>query len=1139
MKKLNNLINMLGESRSLAFATSLFFVALLMSCVEGADGDAADVVTIVEETSESDATGTVYGHVEDTNGNPLAEVEVYLGAQSTVTDVGGNYVFYNVPVINTVGADENISSQPLVITIIAPDNYLGSTVTVSPMAQINDSEAGADGVVTVFMDGFAAQAGTAVLPERSAKVVGMLRDNNTGVGIADATVGLTLQNVNGASAAASQNDGVTSSYQTLNYQAISGSDGWFEISSVPTDSELQFVIADYAINSVSDNTVDNDDVATSDDIPQINVGTVYATSIVSLDNIAPYVVGVAGVLDPSVSPASLDRDVSATSGIEITFSESLQSDDLDSSSVVLRNVSSNLYLTINSVTISDAGVLTLSAATNFSSGDLLHLNLQRSDFKDSAGNVLILGVLTDNGGNDISIAYDELISSQNGTNDVLRLNLQAFQDINTNAQTPEATQMTRDDSGEDYIQAVQLSSTAFNDVDDTTDGFQQLNSADNDDAADGVNVRTSSSDAADRLSDLASALNNGTRIDVSTNVARVSFTPTNASYYSVEVTDNNGNSIDNDVTVKIKTTASVDLEPETGSYDNVGSEDNLSSNDGSNIELLLEGVIPSDILVITPYDDLAYAGTAKQLMLVDNVEPTTILQNPYDVGDDVYQIGSVYFGEGGGLAGEDDGTVGLPVLHITPQLLDNLDEDGRDVTAGLPDGVVNWGGADDSLKAELFDLITFDEEVVSGNYAGQGGSDGIYDTTAWTAFSTTDDWLGRTIGVAFSEDISIVEGNTPQFSGSSTIFNDWAGMVTQNDVTQNSEGDTNVNADIVRLEVDDVMDLANNHSGEELNFSSVVQDDSGNIASDGANARIRFQDAMPPFVTAANYYGTSFVITFNEPLNGSAYLEGSLYLYSRTGAGAILTLTLSAEYVTYNASDYSLEVLPASSYEGNDKSSGGSSGVWVGDLDRSSFFDINITTASGNSSYEDSETGEVIEFQRYGQLNFSSVADESNNDWANNSAEVGRPDFAVFDSVGDFKVSSVTNTDTAGFKITNTSGDQVTVVWRFNNNFDFYNTFKDCATSGVVVPEAGGETTQSFTGLGTCFVVTIADTSTDYLPNDSVATISQDGNGVEVIFKFSQDIANVLVSTDSIAWGTEAVSGYDITDTVKPNILTP
>ena len=1107
MKKLNNLINILSESQPLAFATSLLFVALLMSCVEGAEGDAADVVSIVEETSESDATGTVYGHVEDTNGNPLAEVEVYLGAQSTVTDVGGNYVFYNVPVINTVGADENISSQPLIITIIAPDNYLGSTVTVSPMAQINDSEAGADGVVTVFMDGFAAQAGTAVLPERSAKVVGMLRDNDTGVGIADATVGLTLQNVNGASAAASQNDGVTSSYQTLNYQAISGSDGWFEISSVPTDSELQFVIADYAINSVSDNTVDNDDVATSDDIPQINVGTVYATSIVSLDNIAPYVVGVAGVLDPSVSPASLDRDVSATSGIEITFSESLQSDDLDSSSVVLRNVSSNLYLTINSVTISDAGVLTLSAATNFSSGDLLHLNLQRSDFKDSAGNVLVLGVLTDDGGDDISIAYDELISSQNGTNDVLRLNLQAFQDINTNAQTPEATQMTRDDSGEDYEEAIQLASTAFNDVDDDTDGFQQLNSND----SDGSSI--SDSESADRLSDLATALNNATIVSVGTNVARVSFTPTNASYYSVSLTDSNGDIIDSNerlVTIKIETIASVAT---SGSYDDVGAEDNLSSVDGSDVELLLEGVIPGDMLIITPYDDLTYAGTAKQLVLVDNVEPTTILQNSYDVGDDVYQIGSVYFGEGGGLASEDDGTVGLPVLHVTPQLLDNLDGSGRDITAGLSDGVVNWGGADDSLEAELFDLIIFDEEVDNGNYDGQGGSDGIYDATAWDDFSSTEGWLGRSIGVAFSEDIAIVEGNTPQFSASSTtVFNDWEGMAAQNDVTQNSEGSENVNADIIRLEVEDIMDLANNYSGEELNFSSVVQDDAGNVASDSANARIRLQDSMPPFVTAANYYGASFVITFNEPINESSYWGENLYLYSGSDTSATLTLALSEENVTYDADNYAISIVPASpdDYPGGS----GSSGVWVGDLDASVLFDL--STGAENDNVDD---------VYYSQLRFDSIQDSQGNSWIDDRAELGRPDFAVVDSLGEFdsRVSSSAN----GFIVGEDSGLD-NIEWIFSHALDFEKTFDGCASNSSELAKL----TLTAVDSASCFKLyddrgielTYAGAN-----NNSEGTISSNGK----TFTFFLDLDNGITVGNGyeIRWAEQAISSYDTTET--------
>ncbi|NQY65626.1 MAG: hypothetical protein HRT38_18345, partial [Alteromonadaceae bacterium] len=191
------MVNNNQKFRKSKIALAVVLTMGLSAC--GVDGDEGSVSNSQSQTQtdatqnsvgNQELTGTVTGAVFDTNGNPIAGAAVYLGKQETVTGAGGIYVFNKVPVVNVVGvnsetvydADTAIADYDLTgkmaVTIVV-DGYLGGTVFVSPQAQVNNTGEDSDTTVQTFVDGFTAEAGTAVLPALTAKVYGYLTDCST------------------------------------------------------------------------------------------------------------------------------------------------------------------------------------------------------------------------------------------------------------------------------------------------------------------------------------------------------------------------------------------------------------------------------------------------------------------------------------------------------------------------------------------------------------------------------------------------------------------------------------------------------------------------------------------------------------------------------------------------------------------------------------------------------------------------------------------------------------------------------------------------------------------------------------------------------------------------------------------------
>jgi len=256
-----------------------FWVNANSDCVISFNGgDEAGASTVGNTTHYNTPRGTVTGLVQDTNGNPMFGVKVYIADKATTTNYGGLYTFKNIPVTNTSGTDANNPSQTLSVTIAAPKGYLGANLTVTPSAQIDDA-AGSE----TFIDGYTAQAGTTVLPTLDVNVTGKLELKTSGAPVdANTTINLDFVNVSnsaGANVAQAQN-GVVTTYATGNYSAQTDENGTFTISNVPADSDLKYVVGDYnVIGEQIQQGTDKITVTTNNEVSVVNVGDIQVTKI--------------------------------------------------------------------------------------------------------------------------------------------------------------------------------------------------------------------------------------------------------------------------------------------------------------------------------------------------------------------------------------------------------------------------------------------------------------------------------------------------------------------------------------------------------------------------------------------------------------------------------------------------------------------------------------------------------------------------------------------------------------------------------------------------------------------------------------------------------------------------------------------
>lgn len=996
-------------------------------------GSSGDTTNTTNSVNRVQATGTVTGLVQDTNGNPIEGVKVYIADKEALTNAGGLYTFANVPVSTTSGADAANASQLISVTIAAPTGYIGATVTVTPSAQIDDAEAdnvaGATTNVTggseTFIDGYLAQAGTAVLPALSSTVTGTLRNTNTGAAIAGAVVNLDFTD-GGSTAAIAQEqaqDGVVTTYAVSNYSVTTAADGTYTFENIPSDST-------YTTSVEAHNAVAGACAGFATDAEdQLSLGNCTTTPVVANDTIAPNVAN-STALSPTVSSLAnvgtsittrtlligstllmLEDDV--RDSVTINFTEaiaSLSENDTDfTKSVTVYDWTNGGYMDLSAadaVTIS-GNTVTINFPTPLIDAQEFDVNLLVTDFKDEAGNKLAiidgLAVLPALAGDNVDNTATSVI---NATQSV-RVQLIAYNDLNTDAGTvTAATQMSVDSSDDSSATNVdetdvQAYSNAFNDVLDDSGAAPRG-------AIDQLNVL----EAAVRLSNLEDVQNDGllnaNGVLMSTTATRVSFTPSGATNYMVAVTTAAG-------AAKNQTAAILATQYGTSTNVTIGADFTGANNfatfavtDANTVELYLDTVNATDVVIITPFDDFGYAGTPATVTLVDNTAATTIIQSSYLLAEATTNAGGAITAIGnGGELGNDyavSAAVGTPILGLTPGLLDNLDANGNNI---LDDnGFVN---ADQSLEQELFvnngkNVATPPARVI--NIAN------VYDNTAFKLLDTA-----RQIGVAFSEDIDLT-GVTPTYTGT-TVSN----YVANNNVAVNDNG-VGTTADLVNFETTDVMALANDNHGKVMSFDGIL-DAAANVAS---NADVVTEDMMPPFVTKAEYTGADLTITFNEAITSPTTGIGAVTINVRNAGNTndrdivLDTALINTATNTTWGLDATNKVLTISAN-------------YLALTANSNLLAPTLQVLFDAGSYI--ETDYDTTAKQHARLEFWNIQDRSANanSWANwdltkTAGEVPAVEFAAVDMIGTFVVTA----DASNFNI----GDDVDVVrqeivWTFSH----------------------------------------------------------------------------------------------------------
>jgi trimeric autotransporter adhesin len=825
-----------------------------------------------------------------------------------------------------------------------------------------------------FIDGFAVSAGTAVLPtigDGGVTVTGVLRDNVTGVIVPNTSISLEmLRGVNSTAASSSAQEqahnGVTFSYATPNFTVTTDANGVFSFAGIPADSNLLPVVGGYNIPAAAGVWVGAQvNLATvTDAYPAIttvgedevvNVGTIVVNPIGSADFVAPYVTRVESVVTTTAIANTItgnamfndDMDTSINgTGIVIHFSEPMDTtattvganeigliDRLDNSirifaytdttanGVVDANEQDGTHVALDSATVSaDGRTLTVFTVAPIAQGLQVHVNLLDVDFQDIAGNNLVAAAVNANTTSPTTVSYDIAVATASTDFGYTRLVVDMFQETNITAPSVTPSQLATDDTGVNENPLIVAQTKSFNDIDDSTAGIQQLNSAENNDTV------TADLDAANRLSALyvAEGAAGGT---VTVDDALVTFTPSSAASYVIDI-------LSETTGLSIFTPGGSTLAIPAGTLINATAVGAVAAggqvitvNDAtSDVTFIIGGTgvangpKPGDIVTITPRDSFGYPGSATTLLLRDNVEPTTVLQRAHGAATQTDQLVTTFqFGAGSELSSALDGNVGTPTFNVITGMLDNRDDAGNLLNAQAGGPAFNDG----DLSAELADRNAVNPATNTPFITAAN----VYDSVAYTAFAAD---LGRTLGVAMSEDTEWVTpaadvaatttvnesrnplnaAAEPAFTGINATLSSWT---INNDVSVDDQGVALV-TDLINFNVNDVLALQRD-TGASISFATVIQDTEtrvngglttgNNVASAEANPRVIIRDSMPPMVMTATYSGEIITITFNEdiaPVLGDTLTFGSVTVtlsqtaidaHTAAAAKNVLTLTRS------------------------------------------------------------------------------------------------------------------------------------------------------------------------------------------------------------------------------------------------------
>lgn len=798
-------------------------------------------------TSTSSAThtvspkATVSGHVQDTNGHPVAGATVNLAGQTKTTDASGQYVFTNVPVTGVAGTDAgSVSNLVIVITPPATSGYLGATVTVNPQANIEGQNDGNNGQTTTgthLISGFSVQAGTAVLPKQASSVKGVLRDNQTNLPVANTVVTLDLTAVQTALGTGTVNNtaGVTGTIRAPLMQVTTGADGSFTFNNVPSDSVMRISAVGYVVNSVQTPGAGGgapDLFGTNDEDRQQVVGDVMATKTISADTAAPVVRNVTGSVLVAGGPHNLSHNGST---ITLQFSEPVtytqgtaiaQGDVLVYDTVARRYVNGTAALSADGLSL----VFTTDAATQPAPGSVVNVNMNRAAFSDAASNWLNIN------GADALANVSGKIGALDGIEDGLGALVGAgagFVQVQVRTYRNPAIA-----GGPVLTQQAGTAATGDRallgiggDVDAVTANIQQLNARDDDNG-------NATADTVERINALIAAAGLGApNLDVAQGASATLVTfpaIAGAVAYNVSMTRSGAalNVDGSNVTV---------VSPAGGTNPSTTVYRFLAPANTATVGVVLNSVRAGDSLVVAAEDSLGNLVPGVLSALVDNVAPIPTLQNGYGVvgaPNNVLVTGGGTVGNGAELVVTTAG--GTLVGPVFP------------VTAGLLANPTLAPGAGSALSAQAFgfaDIVgtTLGVTTTLITQAAYNGATGAYIYAPTRAVATTagdstiDQWLAapRTMGVSFSEDVLLT--GTPAFNGSTAL----SGWAVANDITADIMGGA-VNVDLLSF-TGSVNGLQGDHN-KIMNFGNAVTDRAGNAAP---SSSVIVRDYLPPFITSA------------------------------------------------------------------------------------------------------------------------------------------------------------------------------------------------------------------------------------------------------------------------------------------------
>jgi len=292
--------------------------------------------------------------------------------------------------------------------------------------------------------------------------------------------------------------------------------------------------------------------------------------------------------------------------------------------------------------------------------------------------------------------------------------------------------------------------------------------------------------------------------------------------------------------------------------------------------VVVEDATHLDQITVTPTAAFNIIGTPITVTLEDKVAPTTVLQDSYNYADTfgADHVNSVASDDGYANGGElsnvgTSGSDGSPILYVTPRLF------AEDI---LPVDDANFNNRTAVFKT-LADGNTLNDATTPAPYV-TSGTNFVYDVNAFANWAATS----ADVGVAFSENINLVTGQTVDFALSGAAANTTLTGFVANNSKRNEDyiaADTDQDGyhsylthGLVQMTTNDVVNLANLDHNAVIDYTGAVSDTvNANVAL--SDSLVVIADAIPPFVAKAELTATEFVVTFNEAITttGTASLN--------------------------------------------------------------------------------------------------------------------------------------------------------------------------------------------------------------------------------------------------------------------------